>query len=132
MFGANIYVRDGEEVPAGHRLCDWDAFSTPVLAPSDGAVGFQDLVEDLTFKEDTDDRSALVVTSGAGEELAITLPVGAILANDLQDKAAVKMGQVIARKVRETAKTKDITGGLPRVIDLFEARKPRSKDVVSY
>jgi DNA-directed RNA polymerase subunit beta' len=148
VYGANIYVRDGEEVPAGHRLCDWDAFSTPVLAPANGTVRFQDLHDDLTFKVDTDDRSgrteriiiepknatlrpALVVTSEAGEEFAITLPVGAILANDLEDQASVKKGQVIARKVRETAKTKDITGGLPRVIDLFEARKPRSKAVVS-
>jgi DNA-directed RNA polymerase subunit beta' len=148
VYGAAIYVREGEEVKSGAKLCDWDPFASPFLAPVGGTVGYKDLIEDMTFEERADERSgrserhiiesrdaalrpALQITDSEGSEHLIPLPMGAILAPDVVSGVEIKGGEVVARKVRETAKTKDITGGLPRVIDLFEARRPRDLAVVT-
>ena len=111
--------------------------------------GFRDLIEGVTYEERADEQSgrserhiieakdptlrpALTVTTKDGEQHLIALPVASILSStDVRPGLEVEAGTVVAKKVRETAKTKDITGGLPRVIDLFEARRPRDMAVVS-
>jgi DNA-directed RNA polymerase subunit beta' len=150
VYGANIYVVEDQDVKPGHKLCDWDPFASPFLVPVDGQLGFRDLIEGVTFEERADEQSgrserhiieakdpslrpALTVTTKEGELHVITLPVAAILSStEIKPGMDVSAGNVVAKKVRETAKTKDITGGLPRVIDLFEARRPRDLAVVSH
>jgi DNA-directed RNA polymerase subunit beta' len=149
VYGANIFVVEGQDVKPGHKLCDWDPFASPFLAPITGTLGFRDLIEGVTFEERADEQSGrserhiieakdpalrpgLVITDKKGEQQVVSLPVASILSSsEIRPGMAVVGGTMIAKKVRETAKTKDITGGLPRVIDLFEARRPRDLAVVS-
>ncbi|TXG95992.1 MAG: DNA-directed RNA polymerase subunit beta' [Nevskiaceae bacterium] len=159
-YGATILVRDGDEVKAGQRLAKWDPHTHPIVTELGGFVKFQDFEEGLTVTRESDPltgMNTLVVTEpksrgSAGKDLrpllmlvdakgkqltfpgtdipaSYTLPPKAIVA--VEDGDEVNVGGIIARIPQESSKTRDITGGLPRVADLFEARKPKEPAVLA-
>jgi DNA-directed RNA polymerase subunit beta' len=154
-YGASMKVPDGEQVNSGGIICEWDPFASPILTEVAGKVQFGDLIEGVTTQEQIDDitglarrtvmeskdkdtRPRLQITADDGQILKIPgsenearyyLPIGTnITAADGDDMEA---GDVIAKIPRETTKDKDITGGLPRVAELFEARKPKEHALIS-
>jgi DNA-directed RNA polymerase subunit beta' len=157
-YGARLRVKDGEAVKRGQRLAEWDPYTTPIITEVGGRVRFEDLVENFSFREEADEatgisnrvvvdwrastkgsdlRPAIAVLdeTGAykrisnGGEARYLLPVGAVLS--IGDGDEVKPGEVMARIPTESAKTRDITGGLPRVAELFEARRPKDCAVIA-
>jgi len=145
VLGAHILVEEGQKVVAGEKLVEWDPHANPILSELAGRVKYADLTEGATYQEQVDEftglssrvvieskdpemRPRLVVQGEAGERTSL-LPVGALLAASSGDE--VSAGDVLARIPREATKTKDITGGLPRVAELFEARKPKEHAVVT-
>jgi len=145
VLGAHILVKEGQKVVAGEKLCEWDPHANPILSELAGKVKYADLTEGSTYQEQVDEftglssrviieskdpdmRPRLVVEGDSGERTSL-LPVGAFLATSPGDD--VSAGDVLARIPREATKTKDITGGLPRVAELFEARKPKEHAVVT-
>ncbi|HWU68067.1 MAG TPA: DNA-directed RNA polymerase subunit beta', partial [Stenotrophobium sp.] len=159
-YGATILVKDGDELKPGQRLAKWDPHTHPIVTELTGFVKFQDFEEGLTVMRESDPltgMSMLVVTEpktrgSAGKDLrpllmlvdakgrqlkfpgtdipaSYTLPPKAILG--VEDGDEVKVGGIIARIPQESSKTRDITGGLPRVADLFEARKPKEPAVLA-
>ncbi len=159
-YGAVITVREGETVSGGQIVAQWDPHTHPVITEVAGRVSFIDIVEGLTVEQHTDEVTGLssivvmdpkqrmaaakdqipkvMLTDEAGKGLnlagteipaILALPVGAIIT--VEDGAAVSVGDVIARLPQESSKTRDITGGLPRVADLFEARKPKEPAVLA-
>ncbi len=153
VFGAILSVADGDKVQKGQRLAEWDPYTRPIITDKPGKVKYQDLVEGQTLKEEVDDatgiankvvsewkasrakddlrpRMTLLDESDAGVEAGrFLLPVGAILS--VADGQQVEAGDVLARMPREAAKTRDITGGLPRVAELFEARVPKDNGIIA-
>jgi len=155
VYGAKLLVKDGQAVDKGTLLAEWDPYSTPIIAEVGGVAKFEDIEEGVTMQEQfdsvtglshkviieskaTDRRPKLLVTDGNGNTLKIEgsnriarylLPVGANIV--LNDSDVIKPGDTIAKIHRETTKTKDITGGLPRVAELFEARKPKDTAVIT-
>ena len=158
-FGSKLYVKEGDEIEAGRKLFEWDPYTLPIIAENNGVAKFIDLIAGVSLREDTDDatgiaqrivsdwRSApkgnelkpeIVVTdSKTGEPVKRengnpeihSMSVDAILS--VEDGDVVSAGDVIARIPREGAKTKDITGGLPRVAELFEARRPKDHAIIA-
>jgi len=155
IYGAHIEVKDGEKVKVGDLLATWDPFTTPIISEVDGIVKFGDVISGKTMQEKVDPvtgkSSRTIIESKSGEErprISITdkdgktvslpgplgmarylLPTDAILLIEEGDE--VKAGDVISKLPRATTKTKDITGGLPRVAELFEVRKPKETAVLS-
>ncbi len=155
IYGAHILVEDGQKVKSGDVLAKWDPFTTPIITESEGKVKFGDIIPGMTLQEKVDPitgmSSRTVIegkTSDARPRISIKdesgntvklpgasglaryiLPVNAILLVEENDH--VKAGSVIAKLPRATTKTKDITGGLPRVAELFEVRKPKELAVLS-
>jgi len=156
-YGAKLLVNEGDEVKRGQRIAEWDPYTRPVLAEVDGEVAFEDLVDGASMAETTDETTGFTKrlvtdwrTNQRGENLkpAITitrkgtvakverggdarylLSVDAVIAVEPGDK--VSAGDVLARIPLESAKTKDITGGLPRVAELFEARRPKDHAIIA-
>ncbi len=158
-YGAQISHREGDLVAAGQAVATWDPHTHPVVTEVAGFLKFQDFVDGLTVTRQVDEvtgLSSVVVLDGTkqrgGKELrpmvklvnskgkevpfanteipaAYTLPAGALIS--LEDGAEVSVGDVIARIPQESSKTRDITGGLPRVADLFEARKPKDQAILA-
>ncbi len=154
-YGAKLYFGDGDKVKQGQLLSEWDPFSVPILTEVKGVVKFGDVIEGVTMTEqldevtglsrksvmeskDADLRPRISIKDEHGKTLALPisekearyfLPVGATIAVAEGDR--VEAGDIIARIPRETTKTKDITGGLPRVAELFEARKPKEHAVIA-
>ena len=154
-YGAQLHVDDGDEVKRGARLAQWDPYMRPILTEVDGVADFADLVEGVSMKEQTDEMQGttnrvimdwratprgsdlkpaiLIKESKGGKPVRVArgvdarylLPVDAILQVD--PHAKVKAGDVLARIPIASAKTGDITGGLPRVAELFEARRPEGQ-----
>src|SRR5262249_54627215 len=139
---------EGETVTHGQILAEWDPFTFSILTETSGAVKFDDLRPGLTIEEQVDDvtgLSQLVVTLPPGDQkhqpaILIPAPAGKGRKKSLmpsrahlmvQDGDEVQAGDVLAKIPRETTKTKDITGGLPRVVELFETRKPKDPAVIS-
>jgi DNA-directed RNA polymerase subunit beta' len=147
VYGATLRVKEGQTLRAGEVLLDWDPFASPIFSEKRGNVVFEDIVEGATMQEQVDDftgvsskviieskdpalRPTIVIPAADGDgETKALLPVGAYLTVTEGDE--VTAGQVVAKIPREASKTKDITGGLPRVAELFEARKPKECAVVS-
>ncbi len=148
VYGARLYVSEGEPVKAGDVLLDWDPFASPILSEAPGVVKFGDIIEGITMQEQVDEftgvsskviieskdpdlRPRVSVKSLDGSETLgrALLPVGAFLS--VVEGQEVSTGDVVAKIPREASKTKDITGGLPRVAELFEARKPKECAVVT-
>ncbi|HEY7535294.1 MAG TPA: DNA-directed RNA polymerase subunit beta', partial [Thermodesulfobacteriota bacterium] len=146
VLGAKLKVEEDDRIKEGSLLAEWDPYTTPFITEVDGRVSFQDLEEGISMKEQVDEvtgifkkvvvesknpdlRPAIIVTDKNGKAAYYLLPVGAIIEKNEGDM--VHGGDVFAKIPRETAKTKDITGGLPRVAELFEARLPRDPAIVS-
>ncbi|MBE0617408.1 MAG: DNA-directed RNA polymerase subunit beta', partial [Proteobacteria bacterium] len=148
VYGANLKVADGGAVQSGQLLAEWDPYTNPMLTEASGRVKFGDVHEGVTMREQLDEvtgmsRKVIIESRGTdyrprvsiksletGETLArYLLPVGANIA--VEEGKEVSAGDVIAKIPRETTKTKDITGGLPRVDELFEARKPKDFALIS-
>jgi DNA-directed RNA polymerase subunit beta' len=147
VYGAHIHVADGARVKEDQMLATWDPFTFAILTEVAGHVKYQDLKEGVTVEEEVDEvtgQSRVVVKDSPDEKRqprleirnasnkvlkTYQMPVRANLM--VHDGDAVEPGDVIAKIPRETTKTKDITGGLPRVVELFEARKPRETAIMS-
>jgi DNA-directed RNA polymerase subunit beta' len=159
-YGARLKVSDGEHIKRGERIAEWDPYTRPILTEVEGTVAFEDLVEGQSMTETLDEstgiakrvvidwrsgsvrgqqdlRPALVIKGKDGNILKLSrggearslLAVDAIISVD--PDAHVQAGDVIARIPTESAKTRDITGGLPRVAELFEARRPKESAVIA-
>ena len=153
-YGAFVRVEDGQEIEKGATISEWDPYAIPILTEVAGEVRYGDVVEGVTMEERTDEVTGLsrrvvidsrdpsarprivIMDQESGEPVQVGqgdaryfLPVAAnIIPIDGQ---VVEAGEIIAKIPRETTKTKDITGGLPRVAELFEARKPKDHAIVS-
>ena len=153
--GARLLVHDGQEVAQGTTLAEWDPFNEPFVCEEEGVIRFTDIVDGKTVQEKVDDitrQASLTImeyrTTNFRPSISIcdengnvkkrshgaaaavySLPVGSIIM--IKDGEVIQPGDIIARKPRETSKTKDIVGGLPRVAELFEVRKPKDMAVVS-
>ncbi len=158
QFGAKLKVDEGDTVKRGQRIAEWDPYTRPILTEVAGKIGFEDLVEGGSMTETIDEatgiakrvvidwrantrssslRPAIVINGKDGKigklarggEARYVLPAEAILAVDPGN--VVKAGDVLARIPTESAKTRDITGGLPRVAELFEARRPKEAAIIA-
>lgn len=145
-YGAFLKVKEGDKVAKGDQLCFWDPYNAVILSEFDGVAEFDAIEEGITYKEESDDQTghrekviidtkdktknpAVVVVPKSGESKGYNIPVGAHLTVNNGD--AIRAGQILAKIPRATSKSKDITGGLPRVTELFEARNPSNPAVVS-
>src|SRR5450756_1410697 len=158
-YGARMRIEDGDKIKRGERIAEWDPYTRPILTEVEGSIAFEDLVDGLSMSEALDEstgiakrvvvdwrtgssrnqqelRPAIVIQSGnkllklaRGGDARYILAVDAIISVD--PGGHVKAGDVIARIPTESAKTRDITGGLPRVAELFEARKPKDAAIIA-
>ena len=145
IYGAKVKVNEGDQVQQGQVMVEWDPYTFSILTEIGGTVQFKDLQEGVTLHEEVDEvtglsrhvvadspdekRQPAIVIKGAKGSKRYLMPSRAHLM--VQDGDAAHPGDVLAKIPRETTKTKDITGGLPRVVELFEARKPRETAVIS-
>jgi DNA-directed RNA polymerase subunit beta' len=149
VYGAKIRVANGDPVKSNEILLEWDPYTFSILTEVSGTVHFKDMVEGLTLQEQMDEitgmshwvvtespdekRMPTIVvrpaTGGRGEERRYLMPTHAHLT--VREGEEVHAGDVLAKIPRATTKTKDITGGLPRVVELFEARKPRETAIIA-
>lgn len=153
--GARLYVKEGQEVTKGAFLAEWDPFNEPFVSEVNGFIKFTDLIDGKTYQEKLDEathqssmtiieyrttsfRPSISICDAEGQTkqritsttpAIYSLPAGAIIM--VKNGQEVQAGDIIARKPRETSKTRDIVGGLPRVAELFEVRKPKDMAVVS-
>ncbi len=159
-YGSELTIKDGEKVKAGQLVASWDPHTHPVITDVGGKIAFIDLIDDATINVQTDELSGLshrtvidpkdrrgsaqtlhptiALTDDKGESMSFAgtdipahymLPAGAIVM--VEDGKTVSAGDVLARIPQESSKTRDITGGLPRVVELFEARKPKNPGVMA-
>ncbi len=147
VYGAHLLVRDGQQVEPGQVLVEWDPYTFSMLTEQTGTVRFKDIIEGMTVHEEIDEVTGLmrlIIVDSPDEKKQPTIEI-----RDDKGKVArryhmpshahlmvtegdqVDGGDVLAKIPRETTKTKDITGGLPRVVELFEARKPRETAIIS-
>ena len=157
-YGSKLFVRDGQAVKRGAKLFEWDPYTLPIIAEKAGVAKFVDLVSGISVRDDTDEATGMTqkivtdwrsapkgndlkpeiiiidadgepVRNEAGNPVTYQMSVDAILS--IEDGQEIKAGDVVARIPREGAKTKDITGGLPRVAELFEARRPKDHAIIA-
>jgi DNA-directed RNA polymerase subunit beta' len=144
-YGAILNVKNGQKITKGESLCTWDPYNAVILSEFDGTVEFESVVEGITYKEVADDQTGFrekviietkdraknpaIIVNYKGDSKTYNIPVGAHLAVESGEK--VKAGQILVKIPRSVGKTRDITGGLPRVTELFEARNPSNPAVVS-
>ena len=157
-YGSKMLVKDGQMIARGDKLFEWDPFTLPIIAEKSGTVKYVDLVSGIAVRDETDDatgmtqkivtdwRAALkgnelapkiIVTDAAGEILirkdgnpiSYAMSVDAVLS--VEDAQEIKAGDILARIPREGGRSKDITGGLPRVAELFEARRPKDHAIIA-
>ena len=146
-YGSKLFAKDGEMGKKGQLVCSWDPFNAVIIAETEGKIEFDSVIENVTYKTEIDDatglREKIIIESKdknkvpsanildkAGNVLrTYNLPVGAHLV--LEDGAAIKAGQMLVKIPRAVGKAGDITGGLPRVTELFEARNPSNPAVVA-
>ncbi|QKX02465.1 DNA-directed RNA polymerase subunit beta/beta' [Wolbachia endosymbiont of Dirofilaria (Dirofilaria) immitis] len=157
-YGSKLYADEGQSVKIGDKVAEWDPYTLPIITEKTGTVSYQDLKDGVSITEVMDESTGIsskvvkdwkLHSSGAnlrprivllddngeimilasGVEACYFIPIGAVL--NVQDGQKVQAGDIITRMPRESVKTRDITGGLPRVIELFEARRPREHAIVS-
>ncbi|MFY9247006.1 DNA-directed RNA polymerase subunit beta' [Roseicyclus sp.] len=157
-YGTKVHVAEGQKVSRGDRLFEWDPYTLPIIAEKSGTVKFVDLTSGVSIRDETDDATGMTqkivsdwrtapkgnelkpeilivdadgqpVRNDAGNPVTYTMSVDAILS--VEDGQTIQAGEVVARIPREGAKTKDITGGLPRVAELFEARRPKDHAIIA-
>ncbi|WP_188236853.1 DNA-directed RNA polymerase subunit beta' [Sphingopyxis sp. LK2115] len=152
-YGAQIMHKDGEKVKKGDRIAEWDPFTMPLITEKQGVVKYQDLIDGKTLTEQVDEATGIaqrvvieyraagrskkedlqprltLLDDASGEAARYLLAVGTMIS--VEDGQEVQAGDVLARVSREASKTRDITGGLPRVAELFEARIPKDNSVIA-
>ena len=158
-YGARLSIDDGGLTEVGQVVAEWDPFSIPIITERPGKIKYGDLEEGSTLREVTDETTGLTsrevtewksqgkkgdmrprltlkdpvtdetLTTAAGAEVRYFLPVGAVIVARVED--TVQAGDIIAKIPRKSSKTRDITGGLPRVVELFEARKPKEFAIIA-
>ena len=157
-YGSKVFVTDGAKVERGTKLFEWDPYTLPIIADKGGMARYVDLVNGIAVREETDDATGMTqrivsdwrsvprgsdlkpeiiivgedgepVRNDAGNPVTYPMSVDAILS--VEDGQQIEAGDVVARIPREGAKTKDITGGLPRVAELFEARRPKDHAIIA-
>ncbi|MFQ6553480.1 DNA-directed RNA polymerase subunit beta' [Aestuariibius insulae] len=157
-YGTKIFVKDGAKIARGDKMFEWDPYTLPIIAEKAGTIKYVDLINGIAVREDTDDATGMTqrivadwrsapkgnelapkilvvgedgepVAKDDGNPVAYTMSVDAVLSVEDGDK--IEAGDVVARIPREGAKTKDITGGLPRVAELFEARRPKDHAIIA-
>jgi len=145
-YGAFLTCEDGQKVKKGDSLCNWDPYNAVILSEFGGTVTFDSIIQGITCKEESDEQTghrekvitetkdktknpAIIINEGTEEEKSYSIPVGAHLAIEDGDKLVA--GQILVKIPRIGGKTRDITGGLPRVTELFEARNPHNPAVVT-
>ena len=157
-YGTKLHVAEGAKVSRGDRLFEWDPYTLPIIAEKSGTVKYVDLVSGIAVRDETDDATGMTqkivmdwraapkgnelkpeilivgadgepVRNDQGNPVTYPMSVDAILS--VEDGQSVEAGDVVARIPREGAKTKDITGGLPRVAELFEARRPKDHAIIA-
>ena len=157
-YGSELLVEDGQDIKKGDRLAQWDPYTIPIITESSGVIEFEDLAEGISLSEVSDESTGIkqkvvvdwknssksaslkpsilvkdekgeIISNDSGREARYLMSVDAIISAN--DGAKVNAGDVIARIPTEGAKTRDITGGLPRVAELFEARKPKDHAVIA-
>jgi DNA-directed RNA polymerase subunit beta' len=144
-YGATLNVKDGQKVSRGETICTWDPFNNVIMAEINGQLKFENVIEGVTYREESDEQTGhrekvvietrdktkipSIVVEGGKDAKSYNLPTGSHIIPDEGD--AVKAGQVIVKIPRVLGKLRDITGGLPRVTELFEARNPSNPAVVS-
>ncbi|HZF43447.1 MAG TPA: DNA-directed RNA polymerase subunit beta' [Sphingomonadaceae bacterium] len=151
-YGAHLLCDTGHIVSKGDRIAEWDPFMMPVITETGGTIKYQDIIDNQTLTEVTDEATGIsqkmitenrsnakakvdlrprvtLLDENSGEAARYMLASGAVLS--VEDGQRVEAGEVLARVSRESAKTRDITGGLPRVAELFEARKPKENAIIA-
>ncbi|WP_425080253.1 DNA-directed RNA polymerase subunit beta' [Ruegeria denitrificans] len=157
-YGSKLFVKDGTKVARGDKLFEWDPYTLPIIAEKAGTAKYVDLVSGLAVRDETDEATGMTqkividwraapkgsdlkpeiilvddngepVRNDAGNPVHYPMSVDAILS--VEDGQKIEAGDVVARIPREGAKTKDITGGLPRVAELFEARRPKDHAIIA-
>src|SRR3546814_844036 len=151
-YGATLQFESGHIVSKGERMAEWDPYTLPIITESAGTVKYQDLIEGQSLEEQVDEATGItnkvvvdwrarsnkkddlrpritLLDENSGEAARYLLSVDSILS--VNEGQRVEAGDVIARIPREAAKTRDITGGLPRVAGLFEARKPKDNAIIA-
>jgi DNA-directed RNA polymerase subunit beta' len=158
IYGSKLFYKDGDMIEKGKKIAEWDPYTLPVIAETSGVVNFMDLVEGISLTETMDDSTGIssksvtdwkslskntelkprltlrndkgeVIKKADGNVARYFLVPDSILS--IKDGQKVSAGDVLARLPKETSKTKDITGGLPRVAELFEARKPKDSTIIA-
>ncbi len=145
-YGSTLYAVDGQDVSKGDLICEWDPYNATILSEFDGKVGYESVIEGVTFREEADEQTGfrekviiesrdktknpvIKVVDNEGNEKHYNLPVGAHVV--AKENAKVKAGDILIKIPRAIGKAGDITGGLPRVTELFEARNPSNPAIVS-
>jgi len=145
-YSATLKVKEGEKVEKDQELCFWDPYNAVILSEFEGVTEFDSIEEGITYKEESDEQTghrekviidtkdktknpAVIVNTKGQDPKTYNIPVGAHLS--VEAGVTIKPGQILAKIPRSTSKSKDITGGLPRVTELFEARNPSNPAVVS-
>ena len=158
QYGARLRVDEGDKVKRGQRIAEWDPYTRPIITETDGIVAYEDLIDGQSITETTDEstgiakrvvidwrgtartadlKPAMLVLDQDGKPMKLPrgsdaryfLPVDAIIGYD--PGGTVKAGDILARVSTDSAKTRDITGGLPRVAELFEARRPKDAAIIA-
>ena len=157
-FGARLFVDEGSKIKPGDRIAEWDPYSRPILAEADGIIHFEDLIDGVSVEETADEdtgitkrvvidwreskvatelKPAIIIQSKAGkvQKTKRNIEARSFLSPEIvlsvNEGEAVKTGDVLARIAVESAKSRDITGGLPRVAELFEARRPKDNAIIA-
>jgi DNA-directed RNA polymerase subunit beta' len=145
-YGSTLFTKQGAEVKKGDLICQWDPYNALIISEVDGKVKFENVIEGVTYREESDEQTGfkekvivesrdrtknpiVMISDSKGTEKTYNLPVGSHIAVSEGDK--VNAGQVLVKIPRAVGKSGDITGGLPRVTELFEARNPSNPAVVS-
>ena len=147
-YGATLFMKDGADVKKGDMICEWDPYNAVIIAESEGKIAYESIIEGVTYREERDEQTGLservvieskdktknpvikIVNRDGDEIKSYNLPVSAHIM--FKDKAAIKAGDILIKIPRAVGKTGgDITGGLPRVTELFEARNPSNPAIVS-
>ena len=157
-YGSKLFFKDGDKIDKGKKIAEWDPYTLPVIAETSGVVNYMDLIEGLSLAETLDDATGIssksvtdwkslsknselkpritlrsdkgaMIKKADGNEARYYLVPDSILS--VKDGQKVTAGDVLARLPKETSKTKDITGGLPRVAELFEARRPKDSAIIA-
>lgn len=157
-YGTKLFVSEDQKVARGDKLFEWDPFTLPIIAEKDGTAKYVDLISGIAVRDETDEATGMtqkividwraapkgnelkpeiILVDGDGEPVRnaqghpLTHPMSVDAILSVEDGQEIKAGDVVARIPREGAKTKDITGGLPRVAELFEARRPKDHAIIA-